>query len=104
MLKSDGKVRYLVADTGKIKWAEEGSTAWTNCTGDAVTTTGVVNTFLRVLNKVFIMNGTDALGYVDISDWSVKHYTALANPSNKAYTGWHRLNWLELQDILLDNL
>ena len=27
VLKSDGKVRYLVADTGKIKWAEEGSTA-----------------------------------------------------------------------------
>ena len=83
VLKSDGKVRYLVADAGKIKWAEEGSTAWTNCTGDSVTTTGVVNTFLRVLNKVFIMNGTDALGYVDISDWSVKHYTALASPSNK---------------------
>lgn len=83
VLKSDGTIRYLVADDGKIKWAEEGDTAWTNCTGDSVTTTGVRNTFLRILNKVFILNGADALGYVDISDWSVKHYTTVTDPANK---------------------
>jgi len=78
-----GVLYYIVADDDKIKYCESGDTAWTNALGDAITTgTGIVNTFLRVLDKVFILNGTDKLGYFDLTDMTVYHYNSVTNPSN----------------------
>lgn len=78
-----GDLYYIVADDDKIKYCESGDTAWTDADGDAVTTgDGVVNTFLRVLDKVFILNGTDKLGYLDLSDMTVYHYDAVADPAS----------------------
>lgn len=71
-----------MADDGKIRHCIEGDTTWTDCLGDAVTTTGVVTTFLRILDKVLILNGTDALGFVDLATWTVDHYDSVANPTN----------------------
>lgn len=72
---------YLVADNGVIKYCHDGDIAWTNCGGDVVTTAGVTTTFMRILNKVLILNGTDNLGYVDLTTMNVVHFTPVTNPS-----------------------
>jgi len=77
-----GVLYYVVANGSKIKYCESGDTVWTDAGGDAVTTTGVVNTFLRVLDKLLILNGTDKLGYLDLSDMTVYHYDAVTDPTN----------------------
>ena len=80
----NGTLYYIVADDDKIKYCESGDTAWTDAGGDAITTGGgsTVNTFLRVLDKVLILNGVDQLGYLDLSDMTVYHYDAVPDPAN----------------------
>lgn len=75
---------YITADDGKIKYCQPGDTEWTDCGGDNVVTTGegVVTTFRRILDKVLILNGVDNLGYVDLSDMDVVHFSLVANPSS----------------------
>lgn len=74
---------YITADDGKIKYCESGDVGWTDADGDAVTTgNGVISTFLRVLDKVFILNGTDKLGFLDLSDMKVYHYNPVSDPAN----------------------
>lgn len=75
---------YIVADDGKIKYCESGATAWTNCGGSNTVTTGdgVITTFLRIQNKVLILNGNDKLAYVDLATMNVVKFTSLANPTN----------------------
>lgn len=77
-----GVLRYFTADAGKIKHTVEGNMSWNVCTGDSVQTTGLMVTFLRVMDKVFIMNGEEELGFVDLNSitFSVVHYTAVADP------------------------
>lgn len=79
-----GVVYYIVADDDKIKYCESGDIAWTDADGDGITTDGgaTVTTFLRVLDKVLILNGVDQLGYLDLSDMTVYHYDAVADPTN----------------------
>lgn len=78
----NGEEYLITADDGKIKYCQQGDTEWTDATGDAVTTAGVVNTFLRVRDKVLILNGVDELGYLDLSTFAVEHYAAVADPTN----------------------
>ena len=78
----NGALYYVVADDGKIRYCQPGATTWTDASGDAVTTTGVTNTFVRVLDKVFILNGTDKLGYLDLTNMTVYHYNAVADPTS----------------------
>ena len=78
-----GELYYITADDGAIKYWQAGDTAWTTCGGDAVTTGGTVkNTFLRVQDKVLILNGTDELGYLDLTTFEVVHFEAVTDPSN----------------------
>lgn len=78
-----GGEEYLItADDGKIKYIQVGDSSWTDATGDAVTTDGVKNTFLRVDDKVLILNGYDELGFLNLSDFSVEHYDAVDDPVN----------------------
>lgn len=80
----DGVVTYITADDGKIKYCVAGATSWTNCGGDnTVMTEGVRVTFLRVMNKVLILNGEDELGYVDLSTMQVLHFDEVPNPATK---------------------
>jgi len=67
----EGEEYLITADDGKIKYCQNGDTAWTNATGDAVTTAGVYNTFLRIQDKVLILNGTDELGFLDLDTFAV---------------------------------
>lgn len=78
----DDEVRYITADDGKIKWITAGASSWTDCGGDnVVTTADTVTTFMRVLDKVLIMNGEDNLGYVDLATMEVVHFNLVANPT-----------------------
>lgn len=79
----NGVVYYVTADNGKIKYCVEGATSWTLAGGDNTITTiiGKPNTFLRVLDKVLILNGTDTLGYLSLSGMTVVHFNFVADPT-----------------------
>ena len=77
-------VYYFTADNGKIKYCMEGSSSWTNCTGDNTITTGtgIPNTFERFEDQVVIVNGSDKLGYVDLNTFGVVHFTHVNDPAS----------------------
>lgn len=79
----EGEIYYFVADDGKIKYCQSGDTVWTIAGGsNAVTTgTGIINTFLRVHDKVIILNGYDKLRYINLPTLTVVQYVTVANPS-----------------------
>lgn len=79
----NGTLYYIIADSGKIKYCTEGATSWTTAGGDntIATGTGVVTTFLRIMDKVLILNGTDPLGYLDLSTLLVVHFTLVTDPT-----------------------
>lgn len=79
----NGQLYYFIADNGKIRYCQDNSTAWTDCGGsNAVTTTpGVVTTMMRVNNWLLVMNGVDALRYIDLSTFNMTQFTAVANPT-----------------------
>lgn len=80
----NGVVYYVTADDGKIKYCEAGDTTWTDATGsNTITTTGVINTFLRIKDKLLILNGADKLQYLDLSNMQVVKFTAIADPTNQ---------------------
>lgn len=78
-----GELYYFTADDGKIKYCQEGDDTWSDCGGDNTITTGngVKNVFLRVLDSLLIMNGTDRLAYVNLSDKTVVKYTKVDDPT-----------------------
>lgn len=75
---------YIVADDSKIKYCQAGDDTWTDCGGDneMTTGTGIITTFVRVLDKVLCMNGVDKLRYIDLSNMEMVQYAAVTNPSN----------------------
>jgi len=74
---------HFVADNGRIRWTIDGSTIWTDCGGsNTVTTTGVKNTFLRVLDVLLILNGKDKMKWVDLKTKNVVASTFVANPAS----------------------
>jgi hypothetical protein len=77
-----GVIKYITPDNGKIKWCLENATSWTDCGGDnTVTTANTTTTFMRVLDKVLILNGEDRLGYVDLTTMNVVHFSIVADPT-----------------------
>lgn len=78
----NGVTYYITADNGKIKYTTDGATSWTIAGGtNTITTTGTVNTFLRIQNKVLILNGVDYLGYLDLATLNVVVFAPLADPT-----------------------
>lgn len=63
--------------------------AYTNLTGGVSgsnwvsTTTGVITTFLRIQDKVLILNGVDKLGYINLTNMTVVKFTAVTNPASQ---------------------
>lgn len=79
----NGVVYHIIADDGKIKFMVDGDSSWTDCGGDnIVTTVDTVNTFLRILDKVLILNGVENLGYVDLSTMDVVHFDHVDDPAS----------------------
>lgn len=82
----NGLLYYFTADNGEIKFCQQNDTSWTSCTGSNSFTTGNggMTKFLRVLDKLLILNGKngDKLAYVDLATagFPVTKYTAITNP------------------------
>jgi hypothetical protein len=72
---------YIVADDGKIKYCENGDTEWTDAGGTNVVTTGegIITSFLRIQDKVLILNGNDKLRYLNLATLGVVTFTAIAD-------------------------
>jgi hypothetical protein len=78
----NGITYYVTADNGQIKYTTDGATSWTIAGGtNTITTVGTVNTFLRIQNKLLILNGTDYLGYFDLSTFNVVIFTPITDPA-----------------------
>lgn len=80
----EGDLFHITADDGKIKYCQDGDTSWTDAGGDNTITTGdgVITTFLRILDKVFILNGQDKLAYLDLTNMEVVKYLPVVDPAN----------------------
>lgn len=82
----NGVIYYFTADANKIKFAQEGALGWTDCggTNSITTNNGGFPVFLRVLDKVLLLNGTngDKLAYVDLATggFPVVKFTAVTDP------------------------
>lgn len=83
----EGELYYFTADDGKAKWCQIGDLTWTDCDGDNEVTTlnGGMPKFIRVLDKVLIINGKngDKLAYIDLAlpDFPVVKYELVDNPT-----------------------
>ena len=84
----NGLIYYFVADNNKIRFCQEGDSDWTDCGGSNTITTnnGGKPKFLRILDNVILMNGTngDKLCYVDLSTpgFPVVKYTLITDPGS----------------------
>jgi hypothetical protein len=82
----NNSVYYFTADNNKIRFCQEGDTAWTDCGGSNtfITNNGGKPKFLRVLDSVLILNGVngDKLAYVDLNTagFPVVKYILVTNP------------------------
>lgn len=82
----DGQMYYFTADNGKIRFCQSTDTAWTNCSGTNSFTTnaGGMTKFLRVLDKILIINGKngDKLAYADLASagFPITKYVPIADP------------------------
>lgn len=79
----NGTLYYFIADDGKIKYTTDNATSWTDCGGsNSVTTTaGVITTFLRINDILLVLNGTDTLRYIKLSDFTMVQFTHVADPT-----------------------
>lgn len=77
----DGVIKYITHDGTKIKWCEDGDTTWTDCGGTNVVT-DATTTFIRVLDKVLVLNGEDTLPYVDLSTMNIGKFSLVTNPGS----------------------
>lgn len=73
---------FFIADDGKVKYIEEGGSAWIDCGGtNSVTTTeGLMTTFLRVNDCLIVLNGVDKLRYIDLSNLQMVVFSLVADP------------------------
>lgn len=83
----EGSIYYFVADDDQIMFCQEGDPGWTACGGDNSITTnnGGKPRFLRILNNVMLLNGTngDKLCFVDLSTpgFPVVKYSLVIDPT-----------------------
>lgn len=82
-------IYYFTLDDGEAKFCEQGDATWTSCDGadnSFTTDNGGRPTFLRVLNKLLIINGKngDHLAYIDLegADFPVTKYVQVDDPTN----------------------
>jgi hypothetical protein len=80
----NGVVYNFTEDGGKVRYCIEGDPAgWQDCGGanSWSTGTGIKMIFVRAMDCLLIVNGTDKLGYVRLSDKTVVKYVFIANPT-----------------------
>lgn len=84
----EGELYFITADENELRFCQIGDSGWTACGGSNSITTnnGGKTTFIRVLNSVLVLNGSngDKLCYIDLEggpDFSVVKYTFVADPT-----------------------
>ena len=84
---TDNEIVYFTADDGKVKYARSGDGEWTDCGGDNEITTqnGGKPTFLRVLDKLLLLNGRngDKLSQIDLETKEVIKYEFVDDPTDE---------------------
>lgn len=77
-----GEIYYFIADDGKVKYCQEGDTAWTDCGGSnsITTTTGLITTFMRTNDWLLCGNGVDELRYIDLATFDMVQFTFVDDP------------------------
>ncbi len=84
----NNELYFFTADNGKIKWCQEGDAGWTDCSGGAtnafVTLNGGYTKFIRVLDRVLILNGKngDKLAFVELASagFPITKYALVTDP------------------------
>lgn len=78
---------FFVADENKLKYCQEGDSSWTDCggTNSITTNNGGKTTFLRALDSILVLNGSngDKLCYIDLAapPFEVVKYDFVASPT-----------------------
>jgi hypothetical protein len=76
------QIYYFICDNGKIKYCQDGDTAWTTCAGTYSVTRHLRYQFIHCEDKLYMANGTDNSMYVDLTTMTVKTFTSIPNPTN----------------------
>lgn len=79
----NGRTYHFIADDGKIKYCQTGDVAWTVAGGANQVTTGpgIINTFIRVLDCLLVLNGHDKLRFIKLSDMTMVQFTKIDDPT-----------------------
>lgn len=77
-----GEIIYFIADDGKIQYARENDTSWTDCGGTNTITTdpGVITTFMRCNDILLCMNGVDEMRFITLSTLDMTVFTFVDDP------------------------
>lgn len=85
----EGELYFFTADENELRYCQIGDLAWTACGGDdneITTNNGGKPTFIRVLNSVLLLNGSngDKICYVDLetAGFPVVKYELVDDPSS----------------------
>lgn len=73
---------YFICDDGKIKYCQDGDTAWTTCGGTYTVTRNLRYQFIHAENKLYMANGTDLSMYVDLTTMNVVTFSSITNPTS----------------------
>ena len=73
-MQSDGTNAY-------IHYARGEDSAWTKISTKAYDKSAAVH-FVQIGNKVLVLNGVDNMSYIDISNWTIKTFDNLSDPTN----------------------
>lgn len=74
-----GGTRYLcVIDNGQFKYSTDGG-AWTSVTTNL--STSVWTEMVQIRNRLYLANGSDNLGFIDLTDFSWNTYNTQAQPT-----------------------
>lgn len=83
----DDQLYYFTLDDGKAKFCQEGDTTWTDCDGadnDFFTNLGGYPKFIRVLDRVLILNGKNGnkLAFIELvtTGFPITKYTVVTDP------------------------
>lgn len=73
-MQSDGTNAY-------IHYARGEDSTWTKISTKAYDKSAAVH-FVQIGNKVLVLNGVDNMSYIDISNWTIKTFDNLSDPTN----------------------
>lgn len=70
----------VVSGNGYICYCKGEDNAWTRITTKTYSNSAPTH-FVQIGDKVLIMNGVNALSYIDLSNWTITSFNALSNPA-----------------------